>query len=101
MQSLPILEGFEWDKGNRQKNWLKHNVSQEECEEIFVNQPLFISIDPGHSNTEIRYRVLGQTNEERRLFLIFTIRNSLIRVISSRDMNKKEKSIYEKTISTT
>jgi len=34
--------GFEWDKGNIDKNWLKHEVNPTECEQIFFNQPLVI-----------------------------------------------------------
>jgi len=88
-------EGFLWDRGNSDKNWIKHKVSRLECEEVFFNLPLVISDDFGHSVSEKRYYALGRSKSERYLFIAFTIRNTLIRVISARDMNKKERKIYE------
>ena len=87
--------GFEWDEGNRDKNWIKHKVSNSECEEIFFNQPLIINFDKNHSKIEIRFYALGHTDLNRKLFIVFTIRNKKIRVISARDMSKKERKIYE------
>lgn len=87
---------FEWDEGNSSKNLLKHDVADEECEEIFFNQPLIIANDTKHSNQELRYKALGKTNNRRVLFLVFTLRNNKIRIISARDVNKKERVIYEK-----
>ena len=98
MVDLAYVEGFEWDKGNIQKNWETHGVAFLECEEVFFNQPLIIQGDEVHSQEEIRYYVLGQTDRERRLFIVFTIRNKKIRVISARDMNRKEKIIYGQEI---
>ncbi len=90
------LTGFDWDDGNRDKNWIKHKVSNSECEEIFYNLPLLVEADAKHSIPEKRYYVLGQTNQVRFLFIVFTERNKRIRVISARDMNRKERSVYEK-----
>ena len=87
--------GFDWDAGNLQKNWLKHDVSPFECEQVFFNQPLLVAPDKKHSKTESRYYVLGQTDNGRRMFLVFTMRGKKIRVISARDMNRKECSIYD------
>ena len=89
--------GFEWDEGNRDKNWIKHQVSNSECEEIFFNHPILINIDKKHSKTEVRFYALGHTDLNRKLFIVFTIRNNKIRVISARDMSKKERKIYEAT----
>lgn len=90
------ITGFVWDDGNKDKNWNKHVVSNSECEEPFFNSPFIVAVDQIHSKSEKRYFALGRTNTERFLFIVFTIRNDRIRVISARDMNKKEKSIYEK-----
>ncbi len=87
--------GFEWDEGNKEKNWIKHGVRNGECEEVFFNQPLIVSYDKQHSQKEERFFALGHTNADRKLFIVFTIRNKKIRVISARDMNKKERKIYE------
>ena len=92
---LGLYEGFQWDIGNIDKNLIKHNVSNTECEEVFFNKPLIINLDENHLKEEVRYYILGKTNEDRKLFLVFTTRNSLIRVISARDMNKKERTVYD------
>jgi len=86
--------GFDWDEGNTSKNWLKHKVSPSECEQVFFNQPLVVQGDPKHSKNEERYYALGQTDLKRTLFVAFTVRNKLIRVISARDMNRKERRVY-------
>jgi len=86
--------GFEWDKGNIDKNWIKHGVSSSECEQIFFNRPLLIQNDIVHSELEERYYALGKTDTNRFLFVVFTIRNNFIRVISARDMSRKERRMY-------
>jgi uncharacterized DUF497 family protein len=94
MLELSDFVGFEWDAGNRDKNWLGHRVSTNECEEVFFNLPLLLKLDPGHSSNESRYFVLGQTNAGRPLFVAFTARGDKIRVISARDMSRKERAVY-------
>ena len=79
--------GFEWDEGNFTKNWEKHGVLNLECEQIFFNKPLITQRDDKHSMNEPRYYALGQTDAYRKLFIVFTIRINLIRVIIARDMN--------------
>ena len=89
--------GFEWDQYNNiEKNWDKHKVTPFESEQVFFNKPLIIADDPKHSQDEKRFYALGKTDQERKLFIVFTIRRKKIRIISSRDMNKKERIFYEK-----
>jgi len=90
--------GLQWDKGNLDKNWKKHKVSKYECEQVFFNQPFLVANDVEHSEAEKRWYILGQTDSGRLLFLVFTIRGELIRVISARDMNKKERNLYNEKI---
>ncbi len=92
---LAQATGFEWDAGNRDKNWETHRVSTAECEQIFFNLPLLVMPDTAHSQEEDRFYALGQTDAQRRLFVVFTMRGSLIRVISARVMNRREKKAYE------
>ena len=87
-------KGFDWDEGNILKNWEKHGVSASECEQIFFNFPLIAYHDEKHSIRETRFYALGHTDARRYLFIVFTIRKDLIRVISARDMNRKERRIY-------
>jgi len=91
-----MLEGFEWDEGNRTKNWERHQVTTTECEEIFFNVPLLLQEDIKHSQQEPRYYVLGKTNAGRLLFAAFAVRELKIRVISARPMSQKERQIYGK-----
>src|SRR5687767_4096397 len=95
MIDLSHLTGFDWDENNREKNWEKHQVLASECEEVFFNLPLLLQADPAHSQKEPRYYVLGHTIADRRLFIAFTVREDKIRVISARDMSKKERNIYD------
>lgn len=96
MADLSKIIGFDWDEGNARKNE-RHSVTQAEAEQVFFNFPLLILPDPGHSEVESRFHALGTTHEGRRLHLTFTLRNEeqLIRVISARDMHRKERVIYE------
>ena len=93
---LGMCDGFQWDDGNLSKSWLKHKVNPFEAEEIFFNQPLVILKDIKHSKEEDRFYSLGRTDQNRFLFICFTIRQRLIRIISSRDMSKKEKEVYKR-----
>ena len=96
MIELDRVEGFDWDAGNALKSAEKHNVSQSEAEEVFFGNPLLLVSDPRHSHTELRYPALGKTAEGRMLHVVFTLRRqgTLIRVISARDMHRKERKIY-------
>lgn len=82
--------GFQWDDANFDKSWSKHRASPFECEQIFFNRPLIVAPDKAHSGKEARSYALGQTDSGRRLFVAFTIRKCLIRVISARDMTRRE-----------
>jgi uncharacterized DUF497 family protein len=90
------LVGFDWDEGNKQKNWEKHQVDYRECEEVFFNKPLLIGDDTNHSSQEQRYYALGRTDIGRTLFLVFAVRNNKVRIISARDQSRKERKIYER-----
>lgn len=99
MRLAKLLEetrGFDWNKGNIDKNWRKHKVTAKECEEVFFNKPLLINFDEIHSKKEKRFHALGRTNKERKLFIAFAFSNKKIRIISARDQNKKERRKYEK-----
>jgi len=88
--------GFDWDEANACKIWDRHRVTPEEAEDLFFQAPLVVRSDGRHSKREKRYYALGQTKADRCLFIAFTIRHRLIRVISARDMNRNERLIYAK-----
>ncbi|MGA3165144.1 MAG: BrnT family toxin [Terriglobia bacterium] len=87
--------GFDWDAGNSDKNWTTHRVSDSECEEVFFSRPFVVRPDLQHSREEPRFYALGQTDRSRGLFVVFTTRGKLIRVISARDMTRQERRIYQ------
>jgi hypothetical protein len=92
------VHDFKWDQGNQKKNQVKHQVSISEAEEVFFDDEKQEYPDPTHSAQEIRKIVVGSTKERRLLFIVYTIRNEQIRIISARDLNKrKERDLYEKT----
>jgi hypothetical protein len=94
-EPLAHLTGFQWDAGNSEKNWHSHAVSCAEAEEAFLNLPVVVTPDLKHSRGEPRFALLGRSNADRPLFVAFTTRDTLARVISARPMNRIERRIYE------
>lgn len=88
------FSGFQWDLGNIDKNLTRHGVENWECEQVFFNRPFLVLDDPKHSVSEKRWAAFGKTDAERPLVVIFTKRSDLIRIISARDMNKRERKFY-------
>ena len=99
MKLLPKPIKFEWNKGNINKNLIKHKIKNEEAEEIFVNQPIVWLKDEKHSSQEARQMVLGKTDKRKLLSVIYTIRYTIrknqVRIISARIMSRKERRLYE------
>jgi uncharacterized protein len=95
LEAFTKCEGFQWDPGNLDKIRERHRVDPQECEEVFLNRPLVVEADRIHSQSEERSYVLGQTDAGRLLFVAFTVRGKLIRVVSARDMSRKERRIYQ------
>ena len=97
MIPLTRITGFDWDEGNARKNE-KHGVSMAEAEQVFFNAPLLLLEDLKHSGREPRFHALGQTDDRRLLHITFTLRHAgeKIRVISARNMHRKERVSYEK-----
>ncbi len=98
MDILQKTTGFDWDEGNSRKSTDKHDVSQAEAEQVFLNEPLFVLEDARHSMREPRFHALGHTDIGRLLHITFTLRGGgkLIRIISARTMHRKEREIYDK-----
>jgi uncharacterized DUF497 family protein len=86
---------FDWDEGNAEKNWLRHRVSRTEAEQVFFNQPLVVAEDELHSLGEVRFYALGRCDAGRLLFVAYTVRSDTLRIISVRDMTKRERKEYE------
>lgn len=96
MRIIPEPLAFDWDKGNSTKNLAKHNVSIQESEEVFSSEPFILAEDTEHSTSkEQRFEALGKTRANRKLFVSFTLRKDKVRVISIRDMSKREEVTYD------
>src|SRR5437667_11587371 len=93
-ERLAQATGFQWDGGNETKSWTKHAVTQSECEQVFFGLPLLVVADSSHSGIEERFYALGRTWTDRRLFVVFTLRDALIRVVSARPMSRREREVY-------
>lgn len=97
MKILPDPISFDWNKGNIDKNLKKHKVTDKEAEEVFINKPSFIFQDEKHSTAkEKRYGMFGLTDQGRLLSVAFTIRSEKIRIITARNISRKERRSYEK-----
>ena len=59
------------------------------------NRPILVAADEKHSQQELRYAALGHTNEGRRLMIVFSVREMLVRVLSARDQSRQERRVYE------
>jgi hypothetical protein len=96
LRNRTLVTGFNWDEGNARKSAEKHSVSQGEAEQVFFNEPLLLLPDRKHSDKEQRFHALGKTQDGRLLHVSFTLHDvgKLIRVISARDMHRKERMFY-------
>lgn len=92
---ISTLEGFESAGGNTAKNVLGHGVPQAETEEIFFHAPLLFVDGPMHSDAESRFVAYGATAAGRLLTAVFTVCGNRIRIISVRDMSRKERRAYD------
>lgn len=96
MKTIRKAVEFEWDRGNIDKNWVKHKISNKEAEESFFDKNSIAYKDVFHSKKEERLILLGKTKNGRLLYTVYTLRGKKIRIISSRMTNKKEVRLYEK-----
>jgi uncharacterized protein len=86
---------YEWNLEKATRNLEKHGVSFEEAATVF-DDPLYIDFyDPDHSVEEHRYIIIGSSREGRLLLVSFTERESVIRIISARELTSVERKVYE------
>ena len=86
---------FEWDDTKALKNIVKHGVSFKEAESVFADVFGLEETDDEHSQTEIRWLLIGLSSLQRLLVTVYTERGSKIRLISSRRANAKERKTYQ------
>lgn len=71
MKILPEPLEFEWDKGNQDKNFRKHKVTNKESEEAFENAEKFLHKDEKHSTLEQRYMLWVAIGQKMQCFSDF------------------------------
>jgi Uncharacterized protein conserved in bacteria len=91
------IDDFIWLPSILDKLEVKHQVSQEEVEEVFFNHPRFRFVESGYQKGDDVYSASGQTEGGRYLivFFIYKSSNSAL-VLSARDMDRKERRRYER-----
>lgn len=87
---------FSWDARKARANLLKHGVSFEEAESVFLDEDARLMDDPDHSEGEDRFLLLGYSSRARCLIVSHCYRESedLIRLISARHATPREEETY-------
>lgn len=83
---------FEWDEEKNKINKRKHNISFETAQKVFADKNRIEWLDEKHSDDEDRYITIGRVNEI--LFVVYTERGSITRLISARRADKSERRKY-------
>jgi hypothetical protein len=86
---------FEWDPNKAATNARKHGVTFEEAATAFVDPFGLIVEDPRHSSGEQRHALLGYSEHQRLLAVMFTERGDRIRLISARKATRRERHDYQ------
>lgn len=88
------IEGItvEWDDEKDRINRRKHGISFSAAALVFGDENYLELYDEEHSVDEDRYIAIGMVNDV--LFVVHTIRNETIRLISARLATKVERSFY-------
>lgn len=86
---------FEWDRNKATVNLSRHNISFDEAKTVFQDPFYIVFDDPDHSFEEDRRVVIGQSAENRLLFISYTERGNTVRLISARRVTRNERELYE------
>ena len=83
---------FEWDSAKDQTNRKKHGIDFRTAAKIFLD-PYVIEFDDLDAAGGLRFNAIGLV-EGRMLFVAYTIRGDVIRIISARGAEPHEKKKY-------
>ena len=86
---------FEWDPEKAAGNWRKHDVSFEEAATVFGDPLAMTYLDPDHSEEEDRFLTFGHSQQGRLLVVSHTDREDRMRIISARQLTRRERKQYE------
>ena len=88
---------FEWNEGKATTNLSKHGVSFDEAKTVFDDSLYVDFYDPNHSYDEHRYIIVGQLQKGRLLIVSYMERSNVIRLISTREVTRRERKAYEES----
>ena len=83
---------FEWDADKAALNLKKHGVRFETAALVFNDENRIELFDSAHSLFEERYNTIGKVDEV--LFVVYTERKTLTRIISARIATPAERRMY-------
>ena len=87
---------FEWDEAKNIANQKKHGVGFDEAATVFSDELARLIPDPEHSTDEDRFILLGMSDRHRLVLVSHCERDTdLIRIISARKADKRERKAYE------
>jgi uncharacterized DUF497 family protein len=87
---------FAWDRRKARSNLVKHGVSFEEAQPVFLDESARLIDDPDHADDEERFLLLGYSFRARCLMVSHCYRecDSAIRLISARRATSREQEVY-------
>ena len=86
---------FDWDDDKAEINIVRHGISFLEAASVFDDDLSITFLDPDHSVDEERLIIIGHSNRGRLLFVSQTDRNRRPRIISAREVTRRERKVYE------
>jgi uncharacterized protein len=91
------IDDFVWLPNISEKLAVKHDVDEEEVEEVFFNRPRYRFVEVGHRTGEDVYAASGQTDAGRYLIVFFILKpKNTALIVSARDMDQRERRRYER-----
>lgn len=92
MKGLPVPDwsfpDFEWDDGNVDHIIERHGIYPQEAEQVLYNGA-YVRREGDF------YYAYGQDDSGRYLCVVCIVRGGLVRVVTARDMNNRERRSYE------
>ncbi len=86
---------FDWDDSKAETNFIKHAVSFLEAVSVFDDEFSITFRDPDHSAGEERFVIIGHSQRGRLLFVSHADRDDRSRIISAREVTRRERKVYE------
>ena len=85
---------FEWDSQKAATNLRKHNITFElACDAFF--DPFICYLDDEIIDGELREAIMGLSTNWQLLYVVYVMRDDIIRIISARLVTNTERETYE------